>query len=146
MIIPPPVFYLAGALAALALNLAWPMPAAPMPWRRIIAIACLLAAAVLLGSVLNRFRRAGTTFDPRSTASVLVLDGPFRFSRHPAYLALTAFYLGVGFLLDNGWFFPAGIPVVFVMNRWVMPAEEKRLCDKFGPAYASYMSRVRRWL
>ncbi len=96
--------------------------------------------------VLRRFRRAGTTFDVRKAASVLITDGPYRFSRNPSYVSLTLLYLGIGFLLNNGWILLLVVPVLLVMNLWVVRKEERHLETKFGEDYLRYKAAVRRWL
>ncbi len=73
-------------------------------------------------------------------------EGPYRFSRNPAYVALTLWYLGIGFLLNNAWVLVLVIPVLVVMNRYVVPGEERRLEATFREQYRRYKSHVRRWL
>jgi len=85
--------------------------------------------------VLRRFRRAGTRFDPRKAASVLITDGPYRFSRNPSYVSLTLLYLGVGIILNNGWILLLVVPVLLIMNLWVVRKEERHLETKFGVDY-----------
>ena len=97
-------------------------------------------------SVLRRFRRAGTPFDVRKTASVLITDGPYRFSRNPSYVSLTLLYLGIGTLLNNGWILILVAPVFLVMDLWVVRREERQLETKFGEDYLRYKAAVRRWL
>ena len=48
--------------------------------------------------------------------SVLITDGPYRFSRNPSYASLTLLYLGIGILLNNGWILILVAPVFLVMD------------------------------
>jgi protein-S-isoprenylcysteine O-methyltransferase Ste14 len=109
-------------------------------------LVCIVVCATIMLFVLIRFRRARTPFDPRAVASTLITDGPFRLSRHPSYIALTLLYFGIGLLLRNGWILLFSVPVLAVMNWWVIPKEEHRLDMKFGEEYRRYKSKVRRWL
>ena len=93
-----------------------------------------------------RFRRAGTAFDSHKPASVLITEGPFRFSRNPGYVALTLWHVGIGLALNNAWIVLPAIPPVLAMDRWAIPREERHLEERFGPEYTRYKARVRRRL
>lgn len=142
----PPVMYLAALLIGVGLNQWWAIRLLPGPWGGVVGIAVIVAGVAIMPPVLLRFRRAGTPFNPHKPASALITDGPYRFSRNPAYVALTLWYLGAGLLLNNGWIVLLVIPVLLVMDRWVVPAEERHLQAKFGEQYLRYKSQVRRWL
>lgn len=45
-------------------------------------------------------RQASTTANPGEASTALVVDGPFRFSRNPLYVAMTGLYLGISFLAN----------------------------------------------
>ena len=97
--------------------------------------------------VLRRFRRAGTPFfNLRKPASALITEGPYRFSRNPSYVSLTLLYLGIGTLLNNGWILLLVVPVLLVMDLWVVRKEERHLETKFGEDYLRYKAAVRRFL
>jgi protein-S-isoprenylcysteine O-methyltransferase Ste14 len=85
-------------------------------------------------------------FDFRKAASVLITDGPYRFSRNPSYVALTLLYLGVGIILNNGWIWLLVVPVLLVMDLRVVRKEERHLETTFGEDYLRYKAAVRRWL
>src|SRR4029453_3685465 len=92
------------------------------------------------------FRRAHTTTVPGKVSSRLVTWGPYRFSRNPMYVGLAVVYLGEAFLRREVW--PAVLlPVVMSYVNWVViPVEQSKLTEVFGPEYADYQRRVRRWL
>ncbi len=142
----PPVVYLLALLVGVGLRFLWPIR--PLPgWRGVVAgIMVIVAGTAIMPPVLSRFRRAGTAFDPHKPASALITDGPYRFSRNPAYVALTLWYLGIGLALNNAWILLLTILPVLVMDRWAIPREERHLEDKFGREYICYKTRVRRWL
>ena len=101
------------------------------------------------GGALLRRRNidlAGTPFDPHKPASALITDGPYRFSRNPAYVTLTLWYVGIGLLLNNGWVLLLVLLPLLVMDRCAIPREERHLEAEFGEEYRRYKSTVRRWL
>jgi len=140
----PPVIYLAALIIGIGLNHGWSLGLLPGRWAAVIGVAMIVAGIAIMPPVLARFRRAGTTFHPHKPASALITDGPCRFSRNPACIALTLWYLGAGLLLDNGWVFLLAIPVLLAMDWWVVPKEERHLEAKFGEQYLRYKSQVRR--
>ena len=144
--LPPPVIYLAALFTGIVLNSLWAMSPLPDSWRYIVGSLLIVVNVLIMPPVLRRFRRAGTTFDVRKAASVLITDGPYRFSRNPSYVALTLLYLGVGIILNNGWIWLLVVPVLLVMDLRVVRKEERHLETKFGEDYLRYKAAVRRWL
>ena len=96
--------------------------------------------------VLSRYRKANTPFDVRKPAALLITDGPYRYSRNPSYVSITLFYIGITLLVNNVWLFVLLIPVLLIMDRWIILAEERQLEALFGDAYLRYKISVRRWL
>ena len=144
--IPPPIIYMTALFIGIGFNYVWPTSLLPGPWRYIAGMVIVAIAGVVITPVLTRFRRAGTPFDVRKPASALITDGPYRFSRHPSYVALTLLYTGVTLLLNNGWALILVVPLLLVMDQWVVRKEERHLEVKFGEEYRRYKSAVRRWL
>ena len=142
----PPVVYLLALLIGIGLSFLWPIPVLPGSWGVVTGILVIALGTSIMPAVVSRFRRAGTAFDPHKPASALVTDGPYRFSRNPAYVALTLWYLGIGLLLNSVCVLLLAIPPVLIMNRWAIPREERHLEAKFGEQYVQYKARVRRWL
>src|SRR5215218_8801600 len=90
--------------------------------------------------------RAGTPTNPYKPSSGIVTEGPFRYTRNPAYLSMTMVYAGVAFLARAPWAL-ALLPVALgVIRRGVIEREERYLERKFGAEYVSYKARVRRWI
>jgi protein-S-isoprenylcysteine O-methyltransferase Ste14 len=137
---------LAALLVGFGLNYLWPIAPVPGPGGIIVGVVLILLGTAILPPTLARFYRAGTPFDPHKPASALITDGPYRYSRNPAYVALNFWYLGLGFLLHNGWVLLLVLPPLLVTDRWAIPREEQHLEAKFGAEYQRYKSAVRRWL
>jgi protein-S-isoprenylcysteine O-methyltransferase Ste14 len=142
----PPVIYLAVLLIGVGLNYGWPIRLLPGPWGAIVGVTLIATGVAILPPVLVRFRRADTPFNAHEPTTALIVDGPYRFSRNPAYVALTLWYLGVGFLLNSGWVLLLVVPVLLVMDLRVIRREERHLEATFGERYLRYKSQVRRWL
>lgn len=94
----------------------------------------------------NLFKQAGTTIKPFEESGELVIDGPYRISRHPMYLGMVLILAGIGLLLGS----VAPLLVIpaflwIVTKRFVVP-EEAAMEARFGPRYVVYKAHVRRWI
>lgn len=77
-----------------------------------------------------------------------VTDGPFRYVRHPVYLAGIALLLGVGLLYAPWRAIDLGLPLFLLayFHVAVTRFEEPELRRRFGAAYTEYCTQVPRWL
>jgi protein-S-isoprenylcysteine O-methyltransferase Ste14 len=91
-------------------------------------------------------RGSDTTIRIDRPVSSLVQDGPFGYSRNPAYLALTMIYAGIAILRNALWAILLLPLVMYVMRREVIGREEQYLERAFGEEYRAYKARVRRWV
>lgn len=97
---------------------------------------------------VGEFRRVATTVNPLSPdeSAHLVTGGVYRYSRNPMYLGmllgLAGWSVALAHLAAPLWllFFAAYI------NRFQIMPEERALAARFGPVFADYRRRVRRWL
>ena len=143
--IPPGAWFLASAVAMVILNsVLRGVQLIPVPYRYGGIVFVLVGLAIGLWA-LSFFEKIGTTLRPSKAPSVLVVRGPFRFSRHPMYLGLT--FALCGFALLLGSLTPWAIVLAFfvlVARRSALAEEE--LAEKiFGDGYRRYKRRVRRW-
>jgi protein-S-isoprenylcysteine O-methyltransferase Ste14 len=92
------------------------------------------------------FRRAGTGIPTWQAATRLVQRGPYAISRNPMYVGVTAVYAGLALAVASTWALILLLPVLVVMDRWVIAREEPYLAARFGAPYEAYRARVRRWL
>jgi protein-S-isoprenylcysteine O-methyltransferase Ste14 len=90
---------------------------------------------------LARGQRQGPAVSP-------VMDGPFRYVRHPIYLAGITLLLGVGLLYAPYRIVDSGLPLIlFVYFHFAMVwVEEPELRRRYGSKYQEYCDRVPRWL
>ncbi len=106
----------------------------------LIALALALAACGAL-----TLRRAKTPIEPGHVPTSLVTTGPYRFTRNPLYLGQLLFLLGLG-LAAFPWLLVGAVVQALLLDRIVIPAEERRIAAGFGEAWAAYRGSVRRWL
>lgn len=78
------------------------------------------------------------------SASGVNLNGLYRVSRNPMYVAYFVFFLGCVLLTQSLWLL--GAVVVFqVSAHWIILAEERWCVQSFGEKYVQYMKNVRRY-
>jgi protein-S-isoprenylcysteine O-methyltransferase Ste14 len=80
-------------------------------------------------------------------ATTPVTDGPFRYVRHPIYLAGILLLLGVGLLYAPWRALDLGLPLLLLayFHVAVVRFEEPELRRRFGPKYDEYCQQVPRW-
>jgi protein-S-isoprenylcysteine O-methyltransferase Ste14 len=83
---------------------------------------------------------------PFEQPSALVTNGVFRLSRNPMYVGFVLILGGVAILLGTVSPYVVVAAFAVVMDRRFIRAEEQALHGRFGAEWASYRSRVRRWI
>ena len=139
----PPV-WLAVHLAVL-----WLLPSggtgAEQVWDS-VGIGLIAAGVLLMVWAVGAMMLSRTTVVPHRQPDALVTRGPFAFGRNPIYLgdvlvmAGAAVWIGpiFGLLL---------VPSLMVVLEWrFIRPEEARLRGSFGPSYAAWSAKVRRWI
>lgn len=146
---PPPLLFILPLGAVILLHQRIPLYILSSDWRAISVIVGWLLIGVRAGLsawAMLTFRRQHTSIYPNRPATRLVTWGPYRLSRNPMYLALSALFLGVTILVNAWWplfFFPAVIASLYFL---VICREERYLSSAFEEEYAAYRASVRRWL
>ncbi|MCR9071589.1 MAG: isoprenylcysteine carboxylmethyltransferase family protein [Alphaproteobacteria bacterium] len=146
VIAPPPVLY--GGALAVGAGLDWliPLPLLAPGAGKGPGLA-LISAGLALGLwCVLLFRKAGTAVEPYKPSTAIVSSGPYRFSRNPIYVALTAISVGIGLWMNSAWMLGLLLPTLVIMRIAVIGPEERYLEAKFGAEYRDYKARVRRWL
>jgi protein-S-isoprenylcysteine O-methyltransferase Ste14 len=145
----PPVLFGLGIAAGYLLR--WLVPVRLVPVRLEGEAAFAGAALAVVGLVFGgwaffTFLRAKTTPHPNHPVSALVTWGPYRFSRNPMYVGLSALMAGLALLANTPWLL-APLPfVLFALRRLVVDREEAYLTRRFGDEYRDFLARTRRWI
>jgi protein-S-isoprenylcysteine O-methyltransferase Ste14 len=103
----------------------------------------LLGFAVLIALILLGTGHGVITGKERP--NYVVDSGPFRYVRHPLYLAALLGYLGTAISSLSIFSFALLIPI-FVFYSYIAGYEEKLLEARFGEAYRDYERRTGKWL
>ena len=145
----PPVA-VAAVAAALMVGLSGVLPqfAIVFPYKNAIALAIFLAGLGIAVSGVVSFRHRETTVNPTrpSTASSLVANGVYRFSRNPMYLGLLLALAALGVYLTNPFVLVLGVAAfVLYLNKYQIEPEEQALLQLFGEAFIEYNKCTRRW-
>lgn len=146
--VPPVVVVLAAGAAMTALAWGVPGAAVAVPARYAIGAALAAAGSAVCAAGVSAFRRARTTVNPMTpgAAAALVDTGVYAHTRNPMYLGFAVLLGGWAVALANA--ASLGVLPLFVLylDRFQVGPEERALAARFGPAFASYAARVRRWL
>lgn len=134
--------WVTAQFALIALMIVWPAPARVLSWW---ALALLAAGAGLTLWVFwhNRPGNFNIVPEPKPGAH-LVMTGPYRWVRHPMYVALLLFMAGVAATTRSvaEWLFWLALLVVLNFKA----ALEERLLRRTWPDYAAYCARIKRFV
>jgi len=144
--VPPPAWGVIFLAIAWLIGLALPPP--PVALTQIpFGIVLVIVGLAIAAPAVIAFRRAGTEIQPTSPSNrVLVVTGPFRFTRNPMYLGMLVMMIGIAFLIGSWPMLLAPLAFFILVNAVSMPFEEEKMARQFGDVYAAYKARVRRWL
>jgi len=142
----PPVLTLIHLIIAFALGWLIPLPI-PLPtFTPILSIVLVLLGLAFAGSAVFQFRAKRTTVNPHGSVSMIVSDGPYRFSRNPIYVGLVCLLIGFPLIARSLWGLILSPVLILSFDNLVIQYEEAYLEKKFGEPYTNYKSRVRRWI
>ena len=146
-LIPPAVFFsclvLGGILEFIfPINLTW----LTFPFRLTFGFAVGASGFALMMFVHEKLKRAGTQVPTNQSASTLVIQGAYRFSRNPMYVGGISFFIGMGISVGSLWILAAVLLFSGYISLYVVPREEAYMERTFGQAYRDYCLNVRRWL
>ena len=136
----------------MALNfvLAWRLPAAAIPWQPawLFGVGVIV---ILLGVALRWYaiRTLGHYFTRDVAVSAdqpVVVQGPYRWIRHPAYSGTFLTVLGVGLAMANWASLLTLLACVFVGHFYRVRVEEKALVEAIGQPYIDYIRRTKRFI
>lgn len=118
--------------------------AAAPPTQPGLALTLMLMAAALSAWALTVFNAWGVVMN-QPIGHHLATGGPYRFVRHPIYLAQALLAMGSVLWWPSPWV-AAGAALVVLAGGLRASAEEARLRAAFGSAYAAYCARTKRFI
>ncbi len=143
--IPPPIVTLIFiGILYLSNSLITPFELA---YQSLIGIFLILSGLGILIASVRVFRKVGTTVNPvdPNQATMLVVEGPFTFSRNPMYLGMSEMLIGFGFIFGAWLTLPiVALFMIYITIFQILP-EELVMKEKFEN-YDEYCSKVRRWI
>ncbi len=98
-----------------------------------------------MGVYLLAFARADTPFDFRPVKAV-VTEGPYSFTRNPMYISFSLIYAGIGVAFESVVALLLLSVAIALIDRMIIPREERYLEQRFGEEYLRYKAKVRRWI
>ncbi len=134
-------------------TLAWVIHPAWLGWSSVglptglrwIGVPLGMMAATLL---IVTFRSLGTNITDTVVTRAhhtLVTDGPFRWVRHPFYVAF-AMAMAADSLVTANWFLALTGAIVVALIAIRTRTEEQKLIERFGDEYRQYMERTGRFV
>lgn len=116
------------------------------------AAAGLIGLAIALMGQLIRSVTVGLEYiirggkDHQVYADKLVTRGIYSHVRNPMYLGNFFLVLGVSIAANSWVFLLVGIPIVVLMHKAIVAAEEDFLRNKFGAEFDAFCARSPRWV
>ena len=144
--VPPPA-YLSLAVAAIWANATLiPSEKTMASWVCQSGWLPVALGVFLVGWTSVTLHSAGTTVRPHGEPAVLVVVGPFRFTRNPIYLGMVLVVLGVSLVVGQATNLLVPLTLAAVIHYGHVRKEETVLRIRFGENYQAYCDRVPRWL
>ena len=114
-------------------------------WLRWTGVGMIIIAGGLLVWTFRSLGRNLTDTVVTRQHHTLVVDGPYRWIRHPFYDSAALFILAMSLVAANWFLFVIGI-MVFCLLVIRTRTEEENLMARFGSSYRTYMERTGRFL
>ena len=140
----PPRIAMSFVLVAVAAHAAVPLSLHPgLP---VTAAVTGLAGFAMMLRAWWLFKADGTAICPTHTPSSLVTRDIFTLSRNPMYLGMIMMLAALALLFGTLPFYVVLVIFAAILDRIFCPYEERQLQQQFGERFASYRSRVGRWI
>ena len=145
----PTSWFLSALVIAVGLQFVLPIPNLYQPGVTAYVVgALLIASGVFVNLWTDRiFKRENVDVLPTSpTDRKLITYGPFRLTRNPMYLGMSAILFGVAIALASLPPFLLAVAFAVLMDLSYIRHEEAKLAAQYGDQFAAYRKRTRRWL
>lgn len=142
----PPIWW-AGSIALIYLA-EWIVPNVHLQLSGMVVLSrvILIAALAIIGWSAIWFWRKKTPIEPHHAPKRLIVEGPYRLSRNPIYLALVLLTLSSA--IGHGSFVGLICTVGLwqILDRRFAAKEEQMLIETFPDEANAYLARTRRWV
>lgn len=141
------------AAAAFTSGIAWLINPAWMAWSHLpipaairwAGVGSAVAGAILFVWAIHNLGKNLTDTVITRQQHYLVTTGPYRYVRHPFYVAVVLGLVGTSLAMANWFYMLAGGIVWFAFLLPRTRIEERNLIARFGDDYRNYMNRVGRF-
>ena len=142
----PPVYLFSSIVVMILFHFYHPLRSIiDYPFKYIGLVIVVLGFGIIVWKA-TLFKKYKTPIRPFETSTYLIIDGLYRYSRNPIYLAMVIILLGGAVFLGSLTPFFV-IPVfMFFIAKVFIENEEKFLENIFGKEYLDYKKTVRRWI
>jgi protein-S-isoprenylcysteine O-methyltransferase Ste14 len=145
--VPPVAVLIVAMLMLFAGARLLPQLSVSFPGQMLLAIMFVFVGILPGGQAIRSFVQSKTTVNPMApeTATKLVTEGFYRFSRNPMYLGMLCLLLALSIYWGTMTAFVILPLFVWYMTEFQIKPEEESLKGVFGSSYLEYLSKVRRW-
>lgn len=116
------------------------------PFHQLLGLLLVAGGSGLMCYAAALFTAGDTTKNPYGEPSAFVAAPPYTVTRNPMYVGLTTILFGFATFFGSPVMLLAPIVFVAVIDRMVIPQEEKTMERLYGQQYHDYKRRVSRWL
>lgn len=139
----PPNVLLVMIVAGLTLNWLFPLSFGHM-WGGFGLVLLVLSVGLIMWCK-RLFDEEGTNIRPDLPTTVLITEGPYKYSRNPIYMAFLTGFAGLAMMADAPIMLLLLAPLWYILDRHIIQPEEDYLAEKFGADYIEYMGNTHRW-
>lgn len=108
-----------------------------------VGIFVMLIGIVVLFLSMEEYRKARTYSSPYKSASTLIINGPYKYLKHPMYLGRFLQVFGIGIIFGNIWILILLMMSLIVVWYGIVIPEEQYLARRFGKQYAKYTASIK---
>ena len=123
--------------------MAWSSVSLPL-WSRWTGVVALFAGSALLVWTFRTLGRNLTDTVVTREKHTLVVNGPYRWIRHPLYTSAGLLVVAMSLLAANWFFFATGLGLLCILIVRTR-TEERNLVARFGNSYQKYMEQTGRF-
>ncbi len=119
------------------------------PWFVCVSVgfAFLFLGLLIFKWSLKHINLNGETWSPlKMESQVMIVFGPYHYSRNPIFLSAVMIYMSLFFFLNNFWGFVLLLPLIALLNRYVIKPRERFLKETYEDTYEDYHRKTSRWI